>query len=111
MAGNYSTAGIGIERARSLAWHRVAMRGYGGADPVGFVISMNLHRRHLNESQRACVAAKVSTREKGERSDIGRFAGFARLTQAAAAALLNTSERSIRSAKQLEREPPSYCRR
>lgn len=32
---------------------------YDGDDPVGFVISINIHRRHLTESQRAMLATKM----------------------------------------------------
>jgi hypothetical protein len=34
-------------------------------DPFTFVISPNLHRRHLNESQRAMIAAKLAKMTKG----------------------------------------------
>ncbi len=44
-------------RACTAAGVVCAARYYEGADPLGFVISLNLKRRQLNESQRVMVAA------------------------------------------------------
>jgi N6-adenosine-specific RNA methylase IME4 len=63
------------------------------------VISLNLRRRHLNESQRALVAAKLATLQHGVRQS-GKFAAVP--TQGEAAALLNISERSVRSAREVQ---------
>ncbi len=38
-----------------------ATRRYGGADPIGFVISENVRRRHLTTGQLAAVAAEAET--------------------------------------------------
>src|ERR1700681_2897960 len=57
-------------------------------DPLGFVISKNLKRRHLNESQRAMVAADIATMRQGERTDLEPSANLPKVAQADAARML-----------------------
>jgi ParB-like nuclease domain len=79
-------------------------REYQGNDPLGFILSMNLHRRHLNESQRAMVAAKLATMWQGERTDLEPSANLPKVSQAHAAELLHISERTLRDAKKVQTE-------
>jgi N6-adenosine-specific RNA methylase IME4/ParB-like chromosome segregation protein Spo0J len=84
-----------IARELGIAYPRVE---YEGEDPLGFVISLNLHRRHLNESQRSMVAAKlakmpIGANQHSEGLPIGR-----------ASALLNVGERSIARAKEVQED-------
>jgi hypothetical protein len=87
---------------------------YAGGEPVGFIISSNLKRRQLNESQRALIATRLATLARGQHQVAGENADqsapsepqmrkFADLepamTQAAAAAALNISRRSVRFAR------------
>ena len=44
---------------------------YSGDDPVAYVVSLNLRRRHLSESQRSMVAAKLATLRDGQLADLG----------------------------------------
>jgi len=62
---------------------------YDGDDPLGYVISLNLHRRHLDESQRAMVFARIAQLPKGVRSDSQMW--LSTPTQAQAADMLNVS--------------------
>jgi len=43
---------------------------YKGDEPVSYVVSKNLHRRHLNETQRGVVAEKIADMKGGERTDL-----------------------------------------
>ncbi len=80
---------------------------YIGADPVGFVISMNLMRRHLDESQRAMVAARAADMRSGARTDLAPIGGR---SQADAARLLNVGERSVeRAAKVMSTGVPELA--
>lgn len=77
----------------------------GGGSLVSFVVSLNLNRRHLNESQRAIVAAEVkiaSTRPQKEGVQI-----CTPISQTDAAKIFNVSRRSVASAtKVLEQAVP-----
>jgi N6-adenosine-specific RNA methylase IME4/ParB-like chromosome segregation protein Spo0J len=68
---------------------------FRGDDPVSFVISLNLKRRHLDESQRAMVAAKLANLKRGDNQHseglpIGR-----------SSELLNVGERSVARAREV----------
>lgn len=90
-------------RACGLAEAAPTYREWHGDDAelVPFVVSLNLHRRHLNESQRADVAGRIATLAwGGDRTKVPIGA----LTDAQAAKLLNVSERSVERAKVVQRD-------
>ena len=64
--------------------------------PLAFVISKNVARRHLNESQRAMAAARLANMQQGERTDLSPPANLLKVSQADAARVLNVSEGSWR---------------
>lgn len=68
---------------------------------LAFVISKNLARRHLNESQRALVAERLANIKNGENQHTMKdwSANLPSLSQDGAAKKLNVSPRSIRTAK------------
>jgi ParB-like chromosome segregation protein Spo0J len=70
-------------------------------DPLALVISLNLHRRHLSESQRAMVAARLANMRQGERTDLEPSANLQKVSVARAAGMLNVSERTVASSKKV----------
>jgi N6-adenosine-specific RNA methylase IME4 len=71
--------------------------------PLEFVLSKNLRRRHLNESQRAMVAAKLANMRQGERTD-QPSANLQKVAQADAARLLNVSSRTVADAVKVAKD-------
>lgn len=79
-------------------------RHYTGNDPQGFVVSANLKRKHLDESQRSMVAAKLASMKNGRPEKGANLHGFRSKEQAAKD--LNVSPRSVATAKTVLREAP-----
>ena len=88
-------------RASAAAGADCPIREYFGDDPAAFVISLNLKRRHLNESQRAMVAARLANMKQGARTDL---APIGAMSDAQAATMLNVGERSVERAKTVQRD-------
>jgi N6-adenosine-specific RNA methylase IME4 len=69
-------------------------------DPLAFVLSLNLHRRHLDETQRAIVADKLANMSVGRPAapaSADNSANLQNIPRADAAALLHVSERTVAS--------------
>lgn len=73
----------------------------GDTSPLALVISLNLKRRHLNESQRAMIAARIANMRQGERTDIEPSVNLPKVSQENASVLLNVGDRSVRFAKEV----------
>jgi N6-adenosine-specific RNA methylase IME4 len=73
---------------------------YQGDDPVAYVVSLNLRRRHLDESQRAMVAAKLATLRLGD----NQHAQICAPSQEKAAELLNVSRRTVQYARGVQEQ-------
>ena len=74
------------------------VKTYDGADVLKYVISHNLHNRHLTDGQRAMIAAKIATRTPGQWSKSLHMNDLAP-TWAEASALLAVSASSIQKCR------------
>lgn len=80
---------------------------FDGGNPLAFVISLNLCRRHLDETERAMVAAKLTGLKPGDNQHSRGPANLPDLepvSQAQAAELLNVGDRSVRHAVKVRAE-------
>jgi ParB-like chromosome segregation protein Spo0J len=83
-------------RACAAAGIQPALLQYRGKDPLACVVSANLRRRHLSESQRAMVAAKLANLKDGQRADLVEGLPIGRASE-----LLNVGERTIARAREV----------
>ena len=81
---------------------------YQGDDPLGYVLSLNLHRRHLTASQRAALAAEIANMESGARTDLEPSLKLGKVSQVEAAEKLDVSPAYIQQAKKIQRESPEH---
>lgn len=73
---------------------------------VSYVLSKNLHRRHMSESQRAMVAAKVANLSEGNphREELTPSIDGVKVSQDEAAEMLNVSPASVGRAKKIQKK-------
>lgn len=77
---------------------------YDGDSPLNHVVSLNLTRRHLSESQRMMIGAKLADLGHGRPKKGANLPLKTSLKDASA--LLNVSQRGIKNAKKVLRESP-----
>ena len=93
----------GMNRARVCAELGIEpdTREYEGTDSIAFVFSQNLHRRHLNGSQRAMIAARIATLPKWRPKKEEKSAQICALSQDEAAEKMKVGRRSVQGAKKV----------
>ncbi len=84
---------------------------YEGDDPLNYVLSLNLHRRHLTTSQRASLGVEIANMTSGRRTDLEPSLKLAEVSQSEAAERLDVSPAYIREAKKIQRESPDHFER
>lgn len=103
MLGAHLLDGRNRWRACELAGVEPKLRDWSGDDPVAYVVSANLKRRHLDASQRAMVAGRIATLRRGANQHADKSAP----SQATASDLLKVSPDSIQNARKvLDRGAP-----
>lgn len=92
-------------KACAIAGVEPEFRAVKTKDPVAYVLSLNLHRRHLNESQRGMIAARAANLSQGgdrRSEDFKVPTGTLKNTTAAEAAdRLDVGERTVKRARKV----------
>lgn len=79
-------------------------RKFTGKDPLAFVVSLNVKRRHLTPSQLAMVAAEVARLRDGERKSAAPRGAAETVTQSEAADDFGIGRRTVQRARKVIEE-------
>jgi ParB-like chromosome segregation protein Spo0J len=91
-------------RACELAEVEPAYRNWDGQGSlVRFAVSLNLHRRHLNEAARAAIAAQIANMEEGRPKETVEISTVS-ISQTEAGEMLNVGRDSVIAAKRILNE-------
>ena len=85
--------------AAEAAGIKPKFKKFDGKDPLDFVVAENFNRRHLSSSQRAMIAADISTRRNSD------------VSTAEAAVKLNVSRDSAQTAKKIKKASPALAKK
>jgi N6-adenosine-specific RNA methylase IME4 len=82
---------------------------YDGDDPLGFVVSHNLSRRHLDESQRALIAGRIANLKSGDNQHTlgAKIFTPSAISTDEAARRMAVSDRSVQFAKKVLKDGTS----
>lgn len=97
-------------RACEAAAVEPTFAAYAGRDPVGYVLSANLHRRHLTPGQQAAIVAAAADWTKAQRVGNPQFGNVTGLqTVADRAATSGASDKTQRMADKVARADPQLA--
>ena len=93
-------------RACEIAGVDPTFEEYLGGDPLGFVVSHNLHRRHLTNGQRSMIAARLADLKVGNPNLIAPIGAIVSegKTRDEAAAQMKIGRSSLDRAKKVQRD-------
>jgi protein gp37/ParB-like chromosome segregation protein Spo0J len=71
---------------------------FSGNDPLAFVLDKNVHRRHLDASQRGMIAARIATMDRGRPRSNGQIC---LINQSEAAGMVNVGVVTVKHARKV----------
>lgn len=88
-------------------WTREMLAEFADEEEVvRYIISTNIHRRHLTTEQRAMIASELAKLGQGARTDLAQICA---MSQDQAAEALQVSRRSVQTAKVITRADPELA--